>query len=169
MGPTLVMMAGLPGTGKSTLAVALGRETGWVVLDKDRINTVVLGANLPQSRAGWLSYELLLALARILVVEQGNSLILDSAGRHPFILEQARAITNDSGGQLKVIRCVTSRAMRQRRLRNRISGPSQWSEDDTSLEQERAWYGHLPPETRIANGDKPIGALIAELLPFVRA
>jgi shikimate kinase len=33
---TLVLMAGLPGAGKSTLASALSRELDWHVIDKDR-------------------------------------------------------------------------------------------------------------------------------------
>lgn len=40
--PTLVMFAGLPGTGKSTLALALGKSLGWPVIDKDILNAVLL-------------------------------------------------------------------------------------------------------------------------------
>jgi shikimate kinase len=32
---TLVLMAGLPGTGKSTLGYALAKTFDWIVIDKD--------------------------------------------------------------------------------------------------------------------------------------
>jgi predicted ATPase len=38
--PTLVLMVGLPGAGKSTLALALGRALGWPVVDKDIFDAV---------------------------------------------------------------------------------------------------------------------------------
>src|SRR5690349_330244 len=33
--PTLVLLAGLPATGRSTLAIALARRLGWPAIDKD--------------------------------------------------------------------------------------------------------------------------------------
>ena len=42
----LVMMAGLPGTGKSTLAHAVAERTGAVVLDKDQIRAALFPAEL---------------------------------------------------------------------------------------------------------------------------
>src|SRR6478752_7307744 len=100
--PTLLMLAGLPGTGKSTLATALARRLGWPVIDKDLLNTVLLAADLTQAQAGSLAYELALTLAHALMVQHGQSLMLDTAGRQPVILQRARTIAQEAGGQLKV-------------------------------------------------------------------
>src|SRR5712691_8470492 len=54
---TLVLMAGLPGTGKSTLARALGHGLGWHVIDKDRHKAVLMKQGLEDERAGKVSYE----------------------------------------------------------------------------------------------------------------
>jgi predicted kinase len=166
--PTLVMLAGLPGTGKSTLAAALARRLGWPVLDKDLLNTVLLEAHLPQAQAGPLAYELVLTLAHALVVHHGQSLILDTAGRQPFIVERARTIAQGAGGQLKVVRCVAPAAVRQARLRARPAGPSQWTRDQTTRDQETAWYAHLPADTLIVPCDQPVENLLLVILPFVQ-
>ena len=41
--PCVVVMAGLPGTGKSSLARALGAELGGIVLDKDEVRAALFG------------------------------------------------------------------------------------------------------------------------------
>ena len=64
MGPTLVMMAGLPGAGKTTLAYALGRELGWQVIDKDTHKEVLVNQGFDDDRAGKTAYELSFAQIR---------------------------------------------------------------------------------------------------------
>jgi predicted kinase len=167
--PTLVLLAGMPGTGKSTLATALARRLGWPVIDKDLLNTVLLAAALTQAQAGPLAYELALTLAHALVVQQGQSVMLDTAGRQPFILQRARTIAQEAGGQLKVVRCIAPFAVRQARLQARQASLSQWTHDQTTLDQETAWYAHLPADTLIVSSDQPIEDLLAIVLPFVQA
>ncbi|MGV0820577.1 AAA family ATPase [Martelella sp. AMO21009] len=59
---TLIAFAGLPGTGKSTIAKALSAKTGAVYLRVDEIETVML-AHDPERKIGSESYEILAALA----------------------------------------------------------------------------------------------------------
>lgn len=165
--PTLVMFAGLPGTGKSTLALTLGKSLGWPVIDKDILNAVLLEANLAQSQAGPLAYELVLRLTRTLLVEQHQSMILDTAGRQPFIFERARLIAQEATAPLKVIHCTAPRAVRQARLAARISGPSQLTSDQITLEQEQAWYAHLPEQRLILNTDQNMQQSLTEMLLFM--
>lgn len=167
--PTLVLLAGLLGTGKSTLAIALARRLGWPVIDKDLLNTVLLAASLTQVQAGPLADELALTLAHALMVRQGQSVMLDTAGRQPFILQRARTIVQEVGGQLKVVRCIAPFAGRQARLQARHAGPSQWTHDQTTLDQETAWYAHLPADTLIVSSDQAVEDLLTIVLPFVQA
>jgi signal recognition particle GTPase len=46
--PTLLLMAGLPGAGKTTLALALGRILHWPVVDKDTLKSTLLLADIPE-------------------------------------------------------------------------------------------------------------------------
>jgi len=133
-----------------------------------RVHMVLLAANLTQAQAGPLAYELGLTLAHALVVQQGHSLILDTAGRQPFIVERARMIAQAAGGQLKVVRCIAPIAVRQARLQVRQAGPSQWTHDQTTHDQETAWYAHLPADTLIVASDQPVEDLLAIVLPFVQ-
>ncbi len=52
--PILLLMAGHPGAGKSTLALAIGCALGWPVLDKDTLKSTLLQSEpaLPGSVQG---------------------------------------------------------------------------------------------------------------------
>ena len=84
---TLVMMAGLPGSGKTTLAYALGRELGWQVIDKDKDRELLVEQGFDEDRAGKVAYELSFAHARTLLTRHHISAILDTAALHHFILD----------------------------------------------------------------------------------
>ncbi len=170
MALTLIMMAGLPGTGKSTLALELGRKLGWLVLDKDLLNAVVLEhAQMAQSQAGPLSYELVLRLTWELLVQQSQSLILDTAGRQVFIYERACTIAQEAGAVLKVVQCQAPQAIRRERLAGRVSGPSQVTSDAIGPEQEQAWYAHLPEGRLILDTTQAFEHMVSQTLLFIRA
>lgn len=165
--PTLVMLAGVPGTGKTTLAYALAQTLRWPVLDKDLLNGVLLDAGLHQPQAGPLTYELLLTLCHDLVVRQQQSIILDTAGRLPFILQRAQTIAQAAHGQLRLIRCVAPAIVRAQRLAARLAGPSQWATNKATDAHQEQWYAHLPPETLTLSTERPLAENIATALAFL--
>ncbi len=164
---TLVMLVGLPGTGKTTLAYALARQLGWPVLDKDLLNAVLLNAEMEQGQAAPLAYQLLSALVEDLVVQQRLSVLLDSAGRQPFILQRVTDMAQRGGARLKVIRCVAPQAVRAQRLANRVAGPSQWAVDQATDEDQERWYAHLPSDTLVLHTSMPLEKLVVTALTFI--
>ena len=145
--PTLVLMAGLPGSGKTTLALAIGRSQGWPVIDKDTLKSPLLTLGVSNEIAGPASYELLFEIARDLLVYQHLSVILDSPAGYLIVLEKARTIASQAAAHLKIIMCTASSELRSQRITTRFIRPSQW---DTNIhineERERQLFAHLPPD-----------------------
>lgn len=166
---TLVMLAGMPGTGKSTLARAIATSLDWVVLDKDVVHTTLLQAGTPAAEAGAMAYKVVLKLAEDLVVLQRRSLVLDTAGRQPIILNEVNRIVKNSQARLKVIRCVLDPHLRARRLSSRDPLESQWTADLTASDQESAWYAHLPEDALLLDTAPPLDQMLEQALTFVQA
>ena len=164
---TLVMLAGMPGAGKSTLARALADQLGWLVLDKDVVHTTLLAQGVAADQAGPVAYQVTVSLAEDLVQRQHRSLLLDTAGRQPSILAACQRIAQASGSRLRVVRCTAPSIVRAARMAGRAGLPSQWAADDTPPEVEAAWYAHLPAETLLLDMTQPLAAALAQAAVFV--
>jgi predicted kinase len=166
---TLVMLAGMPGTGKSTLARAIAASLNWLVLDKDIIHTTLLHAGVPMADAGVMAYKVVLKQAEDIVVLQRHSLVLDTAGRQPIILSEVNRMVKSSQARLKVIRCVLAPHMRARRLKGREAEAAQWTADLTVPEQEDIWYAHLPEDALMLDTSPPLEATLEQAITFIKA
>jgi predicted kinase len=94
---TLVLLAGMPGVGKTTLALALSQIWDWPVIDKDSLKSPLFTGGVSSELAGPASYTLMLEIAHYLLVTQHLSVILDSPGRIPFVFERLTAMTKEVG------------------------------------------------------------------------
>ena len=167
---TLVLMAGLPGAGKTTLAHALSRDLHWHVIGNDRYRKVLLKEGLSDERAGRVAYELSFETARHVLIEQKASVILDSGALHPFILENANNIVRDvENTQLKVIFCVVHRDLRYERLRKRLWPPvTKITVDPETIAGYLQCFKHLPSNRLTLYTNEPFAKCLAKAREYLR-
>jgi predicted kinase len=145
-------MAGLPGTGKTTLANKLGKELHCYVLDRGTIKDALLEddllrKNVSETMAGRAAYEAFFKMAEDILIKQRLSVILDSSTLHPFILEKATRLAEQANVELKIIHCCIDEETRRKRLHTRQARMSQA-------------HSHLIPEDAEHNFDiLPSGTL----------
>ena len=151
--PCLVLVAGLPGTGKSTLARALAAEGfGWVRSDAVRKHLAGLPPEAPAPAApgagiysaAWTerTYARCLELTRVALAE-GERVVVDAnfksaAQRAPFV-----ALARELGVPLQIFICETEPAVAEARLARRTGDAS---DADVSVYREaRAAWEPLAP------------------------
>jgi predicted kinase len=101
----LLQMAGASAAGKTTLAFAIGRETGAVVIDKDIIKGGMLDGGVPEEIAGPTAYQVFLDIGRSLL-SQGFSVVLDSPANFTYIREKGMAMAEEFGARYYIVRCM---------------------------------------------------------------
>lgn len=131
----LVLIGGLPGTGKSTVAGALADRLGAVLLSTDRLRKqlALIGPDVPASapyRGGLYeeavtagTYAVMLDEARAALV-RGESVVLDASWSDGSLRERAVALAGETAAELTELRCVAPRPVADARLRARAAGPS---------------------------------------------
>jgi predicted kinase len=102
--PFVVQMHGESGAGKSTPALAVGRATGAVVLDKDCIKGPLVEGGIADPQAGGLAYDIFYLLAES-ILSQRLSVVLDSPVFWPGIAERGRALASGAGGFYFIVEC----------------------------------------------------------------
>ena len=160
--PRLVLIGGLPASGKSTLAEALGAATGWPVLSSDVLRkqraglseTIAAAADIDQGLyepdAVAAIYDQLRDRARTLL-ERGVPTILDASWTSDVQRRKAAQLAGDTAAELIELRCEvdpeTTRARMERRRHEH--GASDADIDVARVLAARAdpWPGAAPIDT----------------------
>ncbi len=113
----MVVVGGLPGTGKSTLAAGLGDALGAVVIRSDEVRkqlagldpttpaAAAFGQGLYRPELTSATYDEVLDRARSCLVH-GESVVLDASWHDPSWRDRARRLAADAVADLDELRCV---------------------------------------------------------------
>jgi predicted kinase len=141
----LIIFSGLPGTGKSTLAEAVGRALEVPVFAKDWLEATLLRSGIRPTHKdkslGFASYELLTVLAeRQLIL--GQSVILDSVAATKTIRSAWYQLAEKYQANCRIIECVCSDELFHRsQLKQRQRNIPGWHELDWSeVERVKQYY-----------------------------
>jgi predicted kinase len=172
----LVAMAGLPGTGKSTIAEVISGRLQYPVVSVDPIESSILkagiGADQPTGLAAYLVAETLAET----ILTSGRGIIVDAVNAVAPAREQWVNLAARASEPLKFIEVVCSDAeLHRSRLESRyrnlphLDEPS-WHAVEQSLDEYAEWNGPSGAIARITlDSVEPIGVNVERALAFLEA
>lgn len=165
MKPKLIVMTGLPGTGKSTVARALGPKLGAIVIDKDIVRAALFAPEAIEYSAEQDDFvvRLMLETAGYLFGRNpARPVILD--GRtysRRYQLEIVEEFARRAGAGLSVIECVCSEASAVARIEaDMATHLARNRTPDLYRAQKAAWEG-IPEPKCVIDTDQPLEACVA--------
>jgi aminoglycoside phosphotransferase family enzyme/predicted kinase len=163
--PTLLLFGGLMGTGKSTLARALQRESGWALFSSDEVRKELaqvsplepqvaeFGQGLYSPEWTTQTYHALISKAHK-TLQDGRSVILDATFLHRADRQAAAQQAADTGGTCIFVECVCppeiTLARLERRWQARLLGKPETASSssdarpDLYTAQSARWEEFLP-------------------------
>ena len=167
-----VVVGGLPGSGKSTVASGVGDHLGAVVLRTDETRKELAGIGAFE-RAGAApgegiytpeqthrTYDEVLARARLLL-EMGESVVIDATFTDPERRAEARRLADETSSRLVELRCVAPLPVLEARVVRRAEGPST-SDADPAVVRALALDEVPWPEAEVISTTGPVAASIAQ-------
>lgn len=171
-GSSLIAFSGVPGTGKSTLADALGRELRIPVLSADWLMGALTpfgGYHLDQIGAAGVEMVTTLAFRQLRL---GQSAILDSPGEGLASRTRWQTLAEAAGAQFKVVVCTCSDPqVHQARLEGRGRGIPGWHEGGSwaNVQQRLVQFPPWPVDVLTVDAVRPLAENLAAVLEYLRA
>ena len=140
----LIVVGGLPGTGKSTLAAGLGEALGAVVLRSDVIRKELAGLETDESAAAGFGEGLYSDEAKDVVYDEmlaraeqalslGETVVLDAAWTDGDRRAMYHRVAEDTVSDLVELRCVLPRRVAAERIRERAERATDASDADAAI------------------------------------
>ena len=164
----LVIVGGLPASGKSTLAAAIGAARGWLTIEADAVRKEISGVGANPSPAAFgegiysaahteETYRTLLARADV-ALRHGESVILDASFIDVRWRGNAAALAAKTHSRFVAVRCDAPRNVRERRLRKRPHDSDHLSDATTEIAarmtaHEDPWSGATLIDTTMSADD----------------
>lgn len=172
----LVLVGGLPGTGKTTVTAHLAAATGAVTISSDDVRAELRGAGSIVGAAGVYGEGAYRPAAKALVysrmleqarkhLEHGVSVVLDASWTDSDQRARAVALADETHSDLLRLRCVCPRTLAAERIGARAKGSS---DATPAIAAALAAVAAPWPEAIVLDTTQPIEASIATALPAWR-
>ena len=169
--PRLIVMSGLPGTGKSTIAERLAQRLRIPVLSVDPIESAMLKAGITQSFETGLAAYLVAAVLASEQLKLGISIIIDAVNAEEEGKDVWRGLADRYGLTLTILEVIVSdQVLHRRRLEARVRnlhgfGEVTWER----VEARRASWTEWKESTLRLDAAQDVEANVSEALRFIQA
>lgn len=171
----LVLVGGLPGTGKSTLANGLHLRLGWPVLRSDEVRRELTPASPAPGGFGEgryattvtaTTYATMLDRARHALMK-GESIILDASWSDPRWWHGASIVARATASQLVELRCSVGRDTAARRIEHRLRRGEDLSEATAAIADAMAAHASFSPTAHVVDTSGPAAAGLVRALEVI--
>ena len=172
--PMLIAMAGLPGTGKSTIAGLVGAELAAAVVSVDPIENAILLAGIERDQPTGLAAYLVAEAIAETVLETGQSIIVDAVNAVTPARQQWVDLAARQNSELRFIEVMcsdqelhVSRLTARQRNLSRLHEPEGHAVEQ-SLAEWSEWSGPSASVRRLTlDTSRPVGDNVAAALAFL--
>lgn len=166
--PVLLLLSGLPGTGKSFLARRLAEALPFVIIESDVVRKILFPQPLYTAQESrWVHRTCHALMAKLL--KRGVRVIYDATNLIEYHRELVYRIAEKAGARLVVVKTVASEEAVRERLRTRQEGARELSDADWRVyrrmasRQEQLSHPHLVIDT-----SEDLEEAVAKVLRFIR-
>ena len=165
----LLQMAGEAGTGKSTLARAVGKSTGALVIDKDDVTGPLIDEGALRAGEGGPGYAVVFRLAES-AFEQGFSVILDNPAFWQSILDRGKDLASRHEADYRVVKCHcpdrAEQALRLQAAGRQTGQPRSQVELDASMSRPGVMLELSEPHLEV-NTTQAVEVCVAQVLEYL--
>jgi len=170
----IVVMAGLPGTGKSTIGEVIAARLGVGIVSVDPIESAILRAGIDADQPTGLAAYLVAEMSAETIVSSGRGVLVDAVNAVNPAREQWVNLAERQGEPLRFIEVICSDVeLHRTRLENRNRGlthlaETTWHAVEQSLEEYAEWTGPSAAVARITvDSVDPLGVNVDRALAFL--
>lgn len=167
-------MAGLPGSGKSTIAEVIGNRLGFPVVSVDPLESAILSAGIDAEQPTGLAAYLVAETIAESVLAAGSGVVVDAVNAVLPAREQWVRLAERQGTSLRFIEVTcTDEALHRERLEARYRNlphlaEPQWHHVEQALDEWEPWTGSSAAVARITvDTAQPLGVNVDQALAFL--
>ncbi len=169
--PQLVVMSGLPGSGKSIIAEQLARQLKLPIFSVDPIESAIIQAGIEKGFETGLAAYLVAAALASEQLKLGNSVIIDAVNAEEEGKDVWRELARKHGLELIILLVsVSDRALHKQRIESRVRGLHGFSEVtwDQVEARESVFTAWKEPTLRLDSA-QDLAANVAEAVRYIHA